>query len=205
MTYVFHEFPPTRSNRAKWALEELGIPYESRRVDFITGAQRTADHLERHPLGHVPVLDGDGYRMHESVAIVMQLIDEHPEAKLAPPLGTPERALYYQWCVFGVAELDPLMAALMKHTKHLPEAERSARIAETALTAFKARAAALSDRVKDRRFLVGDMFTGADIVIGYDLNWADYIGILSDHPILVDYYARLQERPAFGRVFGERA
>lgn len=204
MTYVFHEFPPTRSNRAKWTLEELGIPYESRRVDFMTGAQRTAEHQQVHPLGHVPVLEGDGYRMHESVAIVMQLIDEHPEAKLAPPVGTPERALYYQWCVFGVAELDPLMAALMKHTKHLPEAERSAQIAETALGAYAARAAALSNHMEDRRFLLGDTFTGADIVIGYDLNWADYIGILSGHPILVDYYARLQERPAFGRVFGER-
>lgn len=49
--------------------------------------------------------------------------------------------------------------------------------------------------------MLGARFSGADIAMGYDCNWAEYIGMLSQHPQRVVYYERLQARPAIKRVF----
>lgn len=51
---ILYEFPPTRSNRVKWVLEEVGIPYDSQIVDFTKLDQQSAGHKQVHPLGHVP-------------------------------------------------------------------------------------------------------------------------------------------------------
>ena len=195
------EFPPTRSNRAKWALEELGLDYTSRMVSFPKGEQQSQEYKTIHPLGHVPAYRTDDYTMHESVAIVLQLLDEHPASGLAPAPGTPERAAYYQWSVFSCAELDPALFDVMKHTMHLPEEQRVPEIAQRAREAFVARGDLLSDALEDRDYLLGTGFSGADIVLGYSCNWAAYTGLIENHPVLVAYYARLQQRPAFQRVF----
>ena len=67
------EFPPTRSNRAKWALEELGVEYVSHIVSLPEGENHSEEHRSVHPLGHVPAYRTADYTMHESVAIVLQL------------------------------------------------------------------------------------------------------------------------------------
>ena len=155
------EFPPSRSNRAKWALEELGIDYSSRLIDFMKGEQQTNAHKTVHPLGHVPVYRTNEYVMYESVAIVMQLLDEHPHRGFAPRIGTAERSQYYQWCVFASAELDPALSDVMKHTMHLPEDQRVPEIAERARDWFDARAEVLSAALQDHRYLLGDAFFGS--------------------------------------------
>lgn len=196
-----YEFPPTRSNRVKWALEELGVDYTSRSVNFMTGEQQSEAHRKIHPLGLVPSYKSDKYLMQESVAILMQVIDEHPESSLAPSPGTAERASYYQWCVFSSAELDHNLYDIMKHTMHLPEAERVPELAERGKQRFSVRAEMLSAALEKQDYLVGSQFSGADIAIGYSCNWAAYTGVIEQHPILVEYYSRLQLRPAFQKVF----
>lgn len=196
------EFPPTRSNRAKWALEELGISYDSQMVSFMDGQQKSAEYKDVHALGVVPAYKTDDYLMFESAAIVMQLIDENPDAGLAPMIGSAERASYYQWCVFGVSELDSNLFDVMKHTMHLPEDQRIPALAARGKDRFTERANLLSNTLRDQEYLLETGFSGADIVVGYSCNWAAYTGLLDDHPILADYYNKLQQRPAFQKVFG---
>ncbi len=198
---ILFEFPPTRSNRAKWALEELGIRYESRMVDFMTGEQQSVEHKTVHPLGKVPTLRAELYEMHESVAILLQLLDNYPEKGLAPPTGSPLRAIYYQWCVFSAAELDHILFDVMKHTMHFPQEKRNTEIAERGKLRVDERYEMLSAALNGRDYLLGDNFSGADIAIGYDINWVNYVGMLDSHPRLVEYYALLKERPAFQKVF----
>ena len=158
-------------------------------------------HLINGLLGHVPAYRTDGYTMYESVAIVLQLIDEYPEKGLAPGAGTPERANYYQWSVFACSELDPNLFDVMKHTMHLPEEQRVPEIAQRGRERFAARGEVLSKALDGRDYLLGSEFSGADIVLGYSCNWAAYTGLIENHPTLVAYYARLQQRPAFQKVF----
>lgn len=198
---VLFECPPTRSNRAKWALEELGIRYTSVEVSLPRGEHQGSEYKAVHPLGVVPAYRTADYTLLESVAIVLQVIDEHPEQGLAPAPGSSERAEYYQWCVFSSSELDPALSDIMLHTMHLPEGERVPEIASRGRERFADRARLLSGALEGRDYLLGSAFSGADIVIGYCCNWAAYTGQLAAYPHLVEYYSRLQRRPAFQRVF----
>src|SRR6201993_1504331 len=81
-------------------LEELGLSYDLVLVDRAKNAQKSNDYLKINPNGRIPTLvDGD-LVLFEAVAIVLHLVDQHPEAGLAPKVGTPERARFYQWLTF---------------------------------------------------------------------------------------------------------
>ena len=202
------EWPPTRSQRAKWALEELGIAYTSHTVNLREGQQNTDAYRGIHPLGVVPAIRTESYTIFESVAIVLQLIDEHPESGLAPALGTPDRALYYQWCVFACAELDPAVILYFDNTMRPlefmrpPGTPHDPKLAERARNEFAVRADALSTVLRDREYLVGSSFSGADILVGHSCFMATFVGLIGDHPVLQAYYRRLQQRPAHQRAYG---
>ena len=202
-----YEWPPLRSQRAKWALEELGVAYKSRPIDCTRGEQNAEAYRAIHPLGVVPALRTADYTIFESVAIVLQLIDEHPETGLAPAPGTPERALYYQWSVFACAELDPAVMMVFDNTlrplAHMrpPGTPHSAQLAERGRGDFAARAEILSKALAGRDYLIGSSFTGADILAGHSCFMAGFVGLIGDHPVLEDYYGRLQERPAHQRAY----
>lgn len=206
MTQLY-EFPPTRSQRAKWALEELEIDYSSRVVNLIEGQQNEAAYRAIQPLGVVPALATDRYTMFESVAIVLQLIDEHPEKNLAPAVGTPERAHYYQWCVFACAELDPAIMLWFDNTMRPLEGMRppgtphDAKLAERGRAEFALRAQILSTELSDRNYVCGSSFTGADIVVGHSCFMAAHTGLIGDYPILEKYFGRLQEQPGYRRAY----
>ena len=158
------EWPPTRSQRAKWALEELGIAYSSRMINMPEGEQDSDAYRAVHPLGVVPALVTDSYTMFESVAIVLQLIDEHPEIKLAPAVGTAQRATYYQWSVFACAELDPPIMMFfdnsMRPLEHMrpPGTPHDAKLAERGRSDFAIRAGILSTALSERDYLLGSEF-----------------------------------------------
>ena len=206
---TLYEWPPTRSQRAKWAFEELGVPYSSEPVDLPGGQQDEAAYRAIHPLGVVPALEAEDYSMFESVAIVLQLIDEHPDSGLAPAVGSAERAHYYQWCVFAGAELDPAIMMVFDNTmrplEHMrpPGTPHEPSLAEKGRRDFAARADVLSKVLADRDYLVGDSFSGADILIGHSCFMAGFVGLIADYPVLRRYYHRLVERPAHGRVYGD--
>jgi glutathione S-transferase len=82
------------------ALLEIGAPYQLELVDFDARAQRDARYLALNPSGVVPTLVIDGTPYTESAALLMILADRHPESRLAPPPGTPQRASWYQWIVY---------------------------------------------------------------------------------------------------------
>lgn len=202
-----YEWPPVRSQRAKWALEELGMEYASQLVNLTEGEQFSDTYRTIHPLGVVPALETDDYTMFESIAIVLQLIDEHPQSGLAPAPGSPERAYYYQWCVFAGSELDPPIITYFNNTlrplEHMnpPGAQHDAKLADRALDDFAVRAQALSNVLEKRDHLLESGFSGADIVIGHACFMATYTGLISKFPVLETYYKRLQQRPAYQRAY----
>lgn len=205
-----YEWPPTRSQRAKWALEELGIEYSSKMINLLEGQQNSDAYRAIHPLGVVPALRTDTYTIFESVAIVLQLIDEHPEKNLAPAIGTPERANYYQWSVFACAELDPPIMMVFDNTmrplEHMrpPGEQHDAKLAARGRSEFATRANILSKVLGDRDYLLGSSFSGADILVGHSCFMATFTGLIGDYPILEAYYERLQQRPGHQQAYPDR-
>lgn len=184
--------PRTRSSRVLWLLEEVGERYE---LTEIAGSQRRSDeHLRRHPLGRVPVLElGDGTNVFESAAICLQIADLNPAAKLIPPLGSSERALVYQWVVFAVAELE---GPLFRWIRELDEGTTDS----PARDRFAQAAAAIESALHSRDWLVDAQFTVADVMCASVLQGANSREMLRPWPGLEDYVRRSESRPAFVRA-----
>lgn len=100
--------PGTASLVVHWLLIELDVPHELKLVDFESKQQKSPEYLKLNPSGVVPTLVLDGQVLTESSALVMHLADAHPEAKLAPPVGSKERAQYYQWMFYLANAVQPL-------------------------------------------------------------------------------------------------
>jgi glutathione S-transferase len=93
-------YPSNASLTPHMLLEELGVPFELHLVDRANAAHKSAEYLKLNPNGLIPVLvDGD-LILYETAAICLHLADTHPQARLAPPLRTPERAHFYKWLVW---------------------------------------------------------------------------------------------------------
>lgn len=195
--------PKTRSNRPRWLLEEMGVPYELVRLDPKAGDNHRPEYLALNPTGHVPTLVDGEVTLYESAAILMYLADKFPEKRMAPPVGSKERGLYYQWTFFGMATLEPSIATYVAHTRSLPEDKRSASEADGAKTRFLQEAAALDKALSSRQFLLGDQLTAADVLMGSVCAWANGNKLLEELPGLATYAKTLLARPAAQKARGD--
>jgi glutathione S-transferase len=202
MTIQLHGLPGTRSTRAAWLLEELGVPFEQKRVEFSKGEHKAPGHLALQPHGLIPAIDLGHGPMIESAAMCLALADQYADKHLAPALDAPARARYYEAIVYAVSTLDETVIPIYFHKKVLPEPARDPKVIEAKLPIFKIAADLLTKRLGDRKFIVGDTFTAADVVVGYDLILALEVGLLAEHPKLKAYTESLLGRPAIKKVFG---
>jgi glutathione S-transferase len=187
-----HHQPRSRSTRVLWLLEELGTPFDMTimsREDKQTPAYRAL-----HPLGRSPVLEDEGGPIFESAALILHLADQNLGAGLIGPLGSHQRGLHYQWCFFGMTELE---GALMDIARQVwSDGEPDAGIVERAVARYVAGAGVIEDALGADDYLVGNEFSVADIVVGSVLGFAR-TGELTELPEgVVAYVDRLEARPA---------
>ena len=199
MITLYHS-AQSRSARPRWMLEEIGCPYELKRISIADGEQKKPEYLKLNPNGTVPTLvDGD-LVVWESAAIVQYLGDKFPEKKLAPAVGTPARAKYYQWIHYAMSGLEPPAVAIFLNTVLRPEAERIPQVVPEARTQLAAAVGVVNGALAGKNFILGSEFSGADVMVGSTIAWAQMMGLVgADHGNVGTYLARLAERPAFGR------
>ena len=199
--FVLHHAPRSRAFRILWVLEELGVSYERVPHDLRRGTQKAPDFLAINPQGKVPVLEdrgpqGDwtGVVVTESGAICAYLADATDA--LAPPVGTPDRAIYTTFLAFGGTVLEPAMADVGFPRRDAPPpvalgwppfAEAVARV-ERQITA------------SGGPFLLGQDFTMADAMCGGLLRFAAGFGMFKPDPVAARYLAALDARPAMARA-----
>ena len=191
--------PRTRSVRILWLLEELGLPYELERVDFQPPA--TNFFAQSTPLGKLPTIEDGDVVMCESGAIVEYILERYGDGRLAPPVGSRERAAFLQWLHFSESTAFPPLGIVVWLTRYREDAEHHAVILEDA----RARAASgldfLESQIGQNAYLVGDEFSAADIMMGFTLIAARAVAVLGErHPRLIAYLSRLLERPALQKV-----
>jgi glutathione S-transferase len=191
--------PRTRAVRILWLLEELGLPYELERVEFLPPAKNFF--AQQTPTGKLPtIVDGD-VTMSESGAIVEYILERYGEGRLAPRAGTRERARFLQWLHFAESTAFPPLGILVWLTLYRKDAASQSELIQDA----RARAAMgldfLEREIGESSHLVGDEFSAADIMMGFTLVAARMLGVLdARHPRLGRYLARLEARPAFQKA-----
>lgn len=98
--YTLYYYPANANAAPHMLLEELGAQYELALVDRTNNAQKSPEYIKINPNGRIPTLvDGDR-PIFEAAAIVLHLVDQHPDAGFAPAVGTVDRAQFYQWLTF---------------------------------------------------------------------------------------------------------
>jgi glutathione S-transferase len=95
-----HYDPGTAAMVPHILLEEIGIPHERVLVSRAEKANKQPAYLRLNPNGLIPVLVDGELVLYETAAIVLHLCDTHREARLAPPLGSVERAHFYKWLMW---------------------------------------------------------------------------------------------------------
>ena len=185
----------SRTLRVHWALAELGVQYELRPIGPRTGETQSAAFRALSVKEKVPLVVEDDLVLTESAAIVTWLGDRF--GGLTPTPGTVERARYYEWLSFILMELDAhTLYVMRKHgdLKHLYGEAPAAM--EAAKAGFEKQIRWALPRIESSPFLVGETFTGVDILMTTCLDWAVAYGFDLAAP-LDAYRLRHHERPAY--------
>src|SRR5262249_16412679 len=146
--------------------------------------------------------DGD-FKLFESGAIVAYICDK--AAKNIPAPQTKERSVYDQWCFAALNTVEPQvfqhMIAFALYKEAAWVKERLPQLRENAL----ARLGGLESVLKDRAYVCGDVFSGADVIMGHVLNFIADPTLLDATPHVKAYHARVKARPAYGRALAARS
>jgi glutathione S-transferase len=190
-TITLYTNPMSRGQIARWALEEVGAPYEAVILDYAS-TMKGADYLAVNPMGKVPAIVHDGQVVTECAAICAYLAEAFPEAGLAP--RPEERADYYRWLFFAAG---PVEQAVTNNALGVKTDEKTSRMA--GYGSYDAVVDVLEQAVGRSDYICGDRFTAADIYVGAQVDWGVSFGTLPTRPAFEAYAARLRDRPAYKR------
>ncbi len=191
--------PDTRAVRVRWMLEELGLAYEISLVNLHQGAQTKDEYLAIHPLGKVPALKIGTVVIFESLAICLYLADYYIQLAFAPKITSPDRAEYYQWMAFSTGTLEPAIIEQSRYRKAQESGVDPIHMGPI-LTPFKRVAVYIDNTLASRKFLLGENFTTADLMIGSLLMWADKMELLIDFKYAKIWLEGLKHRRGYQRA-----
>jgi len=184
-----------RDTRVRWALEEVGQPYEVRLVSF--RAKQEPAHLRLHPFGLIPTYEEGDLVLFETGAIVLHIAEQH--SGLFPD-DSDARARAITWMFAAVNTVEPPILELV--TVKFAEGDRP--WAEERLPLVKdrirGRLVQLSNRLGDADWLDGE-FSAGDLMMVSVLLRLRASGLLDEFPELAAYVARGEARPAYKRAF----
>lgn len=184
-----------RDMAVRWALEEIGRPYEVRPVAL--SELRNVTHLARQPFGQIPAWEEDDVRLFESGAIVLHLAQT--EDVLLPP-EPAARARALTWMFAATATVEPAVTHLETARRaYGAEAWRETALAPLIDTVAR-RLEALASIVAGREWLE-DRFTAADILMIQVLRRLEGTNALDARPTLAAWVERGKARLAFQRAF----
>ena len=184
-----------RDLRARWALEEAGLPYQTRLLE--QGDQDKPEYRALQPFGQVPILEEDGLVLFESGAIALQ-IAERSEALL--PKEAAARARAIQWLIAALNSIEPFVMNVALIDVFYTQEEWAKLRRPSAVEFVQRRLSAPSRALGEKPFLDGDRFTVGDLMMTTVLRILHRTDIVSSDRRLAAYVERCTARPAFKRA-----
>jgi glutathione S-transferase len=187
-----------RDMRVRWALEEVGLPYEVRLLSF--AAMKEPAHRALHPFGQIPTYEDGDLALFETGAIILHIAERHPGLLPADP---DARARAIMWMFAALNTIEP---PILDYTMPM--------IVERDKSWFEARQPMLEERLRNRlddlsrclgeaEWLDGG-FSAGDLLTITVLRRLESTGLLNEYPNLAAYVARGVARPAYRRAFDDQ-
>lgn len=190
-----HGTGQARDMRVRWALEEVGQPYDVRLVSFREMKQPA--HLARQPFGQIPTYEDGNLTLFESGAILLHIAERHPGLL---PAEEPARARAINWIFAALSTLEPPIIereqADFQAGKPWHGPEHLAFLDDNIRTRFRQ----LSGRLGQAVWLDGP-FSAGDLMMVMVLRRMEGSALLAEFPNLLAYVARGEARPAFQRAY----
>lgn len=200
--YELYYYPGNASLLPHMALREAGVPFELRLVDRAQDAQNSAEYLRLNPNGRIPVLVQGNLVLFEAAAITMHLADQHPEAGLAPPPGTPERAQFYKWMVHLTNTPQAEYRAWFYPWQHVADPAAAEGVKQASEERLGRMFDVVARQLGDGPWLLGDRFSAADLFLLMLVRWGRGMPRPPrDVPQLAAHAARVFARPAVQAAF----
>jgi glutathione S-transferase len=184
-----------RDLRARWALEEAGLPYRSRLLE--QGDQDKPEYRALQPFGQVPIFEEDGFVLFESGAIVLHI---GARSEVLLPKEREARARATQWLIAALNSIEPFIINVGLIDLFYADQEWAKLRRPSAVEFAQRRLSALSKSLGDKAYLDGDRFTAGDLMMATVLRILDYTDIVKSDARLSAYVERCTARPAFKRA-----
>ncbi|HXE22093.1 MAG TPA: glutathione S-transferase family protein [Rhodoferax sp.] len=200
-----HYYPSTAAMAPHILLEEIGAPFELVLVNRTQGVHKTQQYLQLNPNGLIPSLTQGDLVLYESAAICLHLCDSHPQAALAPPVGTALRAHFYKWLIWLTNTLQATLIVYF-YPERWVNAGNGEAVAQVQAHA-ESRVRVLLDLL-DRElahqgpWLLGDRYSAIDAYALMLCRWTrNFEQPARSRAHLGPYLQRMLERPAVRRAF----
>ena len=185
----------TKDIRIQWALEEMGLPYEVRALDYLGGEADSPGFSAISPFNQIPVLEDDGLVIAESCAILIHLAEKSGRLMPGDEAGRIE---VIQWCFAAVATVQPALSMIAMVDAGFMGQDPAAR--EFLVGLANRWLAGLERQLEGRDWLTGDDFTIADLTLADVLREIRETELLNGYPKVRAFYARAFARPARQRA-----
>jgi len=186
--------------KALWAAEELGLKYERVDAGLHFGVNNTPDYKRMNPTGLVPTLDDDGFTLWESHTIVRYLAARHGPGSLWP-LDPKARADADRWMDWAHSFSREFQRPVFWPLVRTPPEQRDTAAIAAAVRKCGEMLAVPEQTLKERPYLGGTSFTMGDIPLGCHVQLWMRLPIQRPRlPGVEGWFARLCERPAYGRI-----
>ncbi|GLQ91959.1 glutathione S-transferase family protein [Dyella acidisoli] len=184
-----------RDTRVRWALEEVGQPYDVRYVSF--QAMKEPAHLCLHPFGQIPTYEEGDLALFETGAIVFHIAEQHTGLL---PKDAHARARAIAWMFAALNSVEPSVLELVIVKFQEGDKPWSKERLPLVADRIRQRLGQLSTRLGDADWLDG-AFSAGDLLMVSVLLRTRPSGILDEFPNLAAYVARAEARPAYQRAF----
>ncbi|MBV8938864.1 MAG: glutathione S-transferase family protein [Alphaproteobacteria bacterium] len=197
--YTLYYSPGACSMAIHVVLNELGAPFELKKVSIGNAKQPDAELLKVNPRGSVPVLADDGLVIREGAAILLWLLEKHPNALM--PREGKARAQALEWLMFANATMHPAYGRMFFLNKNIPDKAQGAPLLQAGIDHINKLWRDVEEKLKTSRYVAGDACTVGDIVLAVIANWSGNLpGTVELGPNVKRLLKDVTSRPAYQKA-----
>lgn len=171
--YQLYYYPLNASMAPHFILEELKADFELITVDRKSNAQKSQDYLALNPAGRIPTLIDNGQPIFESPAICIHLSEKNPSSNLIPKIGSPDRALFFQWMMYLTNTVQAELMVYFYPQKHTTDERDIKNIIQAQEKRITEMLELLDNELEGKDYLVGKTISACDFFLFMLSVWAD--------------------------------